>query len=78
MKNKNIEKELGPIVAEITQLAKSVTKDFKDNPTDISGSTIQIHEDSPYMDASIPNEGWKRVLNTLPIEYIKKNSKKQK
>ena len=36
-------KELDSIISEITELAKSITKDFSENPTDISGSTIQIH-----------------------------------
>ena len=30
--------------------AKAVAKDYKDNPTDMSGSYVHIHEDSPILD----------------------------
>ena len=29
--------------------AKKVVKDYKDNPSDMSGSVTQIHENSPYL-----------------------------
>ena len=67
-KIEEVKKELDPIIAEITELAKSVAEDFKKNPTDISGSTIHVREDSPYVDERFPDKGWRRV--------IKKNSKK--
>ena len=60
-----IQKELDPIIAEITELAKSIAEDFKENPTDISGSTIQVHEDSPYVDENIPDRGWDRVIKNI-------------
>ena len=63
-KIEEVKKELDPIMAEIAELAKSIAKDFKENPTDISGSTIQIHEDSPYVDEHIPDKGWNRVIKT--------------
>ena len=71
-----VKKELDPIIAEITELAKSIMEDFKENPTDISGSTIQIHEESPYMDERIVGTGWKRVLKNIPFVTPKKNEKK--
>ena len=64
-KMEDIKKELDPIIAEITELAKSVAEDFKENPTDISGSTIQIHEDSPYVDENYPDKGWNRVIKNI-------------
>ena len=60
-----VKKELEPIMDEIKRLAKSVAEDFKENPTDISGSTIQIHEDSPYVDENIPNKGWNKVIKNI-------------
>ena len=72
---KDAKKVLDPIIAEITELAKSIAEDFKKNPTNISGSTIQIHEDSPYLNENIPDKGWKRVLTKLPIENIQKKIK---
>jgi hypothetical protein len=54
--------ELASIVDEMTKLARKVKKDFKDNPTEDSGSIIQVHEESPYLDENLPDKGWNRVL----------------
>jgi len=54
--------ELASIVDEMTELAKKVKKEFKDNPTEDSGSIIQVHEESPYLDENLPDKGWNRVL----------------
>jgi len=59
-----MQKELGMFLEELDELAKDVAKDFKENPTDISGSTIQIHEDSPYLDENLPDKGWHRLIKT--------------
>ncbi len=72
---KDAKKVLDPIIVEITELAKSIAEDFKKNPTNISGSTIQIHEDSPYLNENIPDKGWDRVLTKLPIENTQKKIK---
>ncbi len=60
-----VKKELDKIMSEMTELAKSVAEDFKENPTDISGSTIQIHEDSPFVDEKYPDKGWNRVIKNI-------------
>ena len=39
--------ELQKIIQEITDQAKNVVEDYVKNPSDASGSTIQIHYDSP-------------------------------
>ena len=62
MKMKEVKKELDKIMSEMTELAKTVVQDFNENPTDISGSTIQVHEDSPYVDEKYPDKGWNRVI----------------
>ena len=62
---KEAKKELDQIMSEMTELAESVAKDFKENPTDISGSTIQIHEDSPFVDEKYPDKGWNRVIKNI-------------
>ena len=59
-----IQKELGIFLEELNELAKDVVEDFKENPTDISGSTIQIHEDSPYLNENLPDKGWNRLIKT--------------
>jgi hypothetical protein len=75
-KMKEIKKELDPIIAELTELASLVRKDYDDNPTEISGSVVQVHEDSPYMNENLPDKGWHRVLTRLSPTRIKKSEKK--
>ena len=64
-KMEKVKKELDKIMSEMTELAKLVAEDFKENPTDISGSTIQIHEDSPFVDEKYPDKGWNRVIKNI-------------
>ena len=45
------EKELERLKKEIMDEAKKVVKDYVDNPSDISGSVISIHENSPFLDS---------------------------
>ena len=40
---------LQSIIAEIEQLAKDVVKDYKDEPSEMSGSITQVHESSPFL-----------------------------
>ena len=41
-------KELQKIIEEINEEAKNVVEDYVKNPSELSGSTIQIHETSPF------------------------------
>ena len=43
------EKELERLKKEILKEAKKVVDDYIKNPSDISGSIIHIHQDSPFM-----------------------------
>ena len=49
-------KELERLKKEILEEAKKVVKDYVDNPSDISGSTINIHQNSPYLDTDEDDE----------------------
>ena len=46
---KKEQQELEKLLKEITDEAKFVVEDYKNNPSEMSGSIIQIHEDSPYL-----------------------------
>jgi hypothetical protein len=50
------EKELERLKKEILKEAKKVVKNYVDNPSDISGSTISIHENSPFLDTDDNDE----------------------
>ncbi len=41
--------ELQKLINKITNEAKNVVKDYTKNPSDISGSIIEVHEHSPYL-----------------------------
>ena len=42
--------ELERLIKEITEEAKSVVKDYADNPSQISGSVTEVHINSPELD----------------------------
>jgi hypothetical protein len=44
-----IKKELEKLLKEITKEAKSVVEDYAKNPSELSGSTLQIHPESPFL-----------------------------
>ena len=47
--SKTQQEELKKLISEITDDAKKVVNDYKDNPSEMSGSITQIHEHSPYL-----------------------------
>ena len=48
--------ELEKLKKEIIDEAKKVVDNYVDNPSDISGSTISIHQNSPFLDSDENNE----------------------
>ena len=64
---KEQKKEIQKIIDEINEAAKSVVEDYAKTPSEISGSIIQIHEDSPLLQE-----------DSLDIEVIKDKKTGQK
>ena len=54
-------KELGELAESVANEAKKVVKDYANDPSQISGSTIRIHEDSPFLDDNLKFNQWKHV-----------------
>ena len=49
-KQKKEQKEkLQKLIDDILELADEVVKDYENKPSELSGSVIQVHEDSPYL-----------------------------
>ena len=44
------QKQIEQLKKEIMDEAKKVVKDYVNNPSEISGSLIRIHQDSPFLD----------------------------
>jgi len=67
---KKEKEELEKLQQEIIDEAKKVVEDYVDNPSEISGSTIGIHQNSPYLDSDGNDEPqfsgsrWKHVIKS--------------
>jgi len=63
-------KQLERLKKEILDEAKKVVEDYVDNPSEISGSTIGIHQNSPYLDSDKDGEPlfsgsrWTKVIRS--------------
>ena len=49
---KVMEEELEQLKKEIMDEAKKVVNNYVDSPSDISGSVVNIHENSPFLDSN--------------------------
>ena len=62
--------ELEKLQKEIVDEAKKVVENYVDNPSDVSGSTINIHQNSPFLDTDENNEPmfsgsrWKHIIKS--------------
>ena len=66
---KEQQKELEKLQKEIVDEAKKVIEDYADNPSETSGSTINIHHNSPYLDTN--NDGEPLYSGSRWIHIIK-------
>ena len=64
------EKELEKLKKEILDEAKKVVENYVDKPSEISGSVVNIHQNSPYLDSNEEGEPmfsgsrWTRVIRS--------------
>ena len=64
------EKELEKLKKEILDEAKKVVDNYVENPSEISGSTINIHQNSPFLDTDEKDEPlfsgsrWTKVIKS--------------
>ena len=61
--------ELKKLANDITDTAKSVVDDYEKNPSQDSGSLIEIHEDSTYMEEKFPGKLWEN-MKKIEKQYI--------
>ena len=61
MKKKQQE-ELQKALDEIMEEAKNVVDDYTKNPSDMSGSVVQINESSQFMYKAYKGDSWKKVI----------------
>ena len=75
---KKQKEELQKLADEIMNLSTEVIKDYELTPSEISGSTVQINENSPFLDEEFEGEGWKRVIRGSVEEAISMIKNKDK
>ena len=67
---KQQKEELEKLQKEIVDEAKKVVENYVDNPSDISGSVVSIHENSPFLDENEEGEPafsgsrWTKVIKS--------------
>ena len=64
-------KELERLKKEILDEAKKVVEDYVDNPSEISGSVVNIHQNSPFLDED--EEGEPVFSGSRWTKVIKRN-----
>jgi hypothetical protein len=63
--------ELQKLADEVLKEAKLVKEDYENNPSDISGSMVNIHENSPFLDADdnaepvFSGSRWTKVIKNV-------------
>ena len=63
--------ELQKLADEVLKEAELVVKNYEDNPSDISGSMVNIHENSPFLDADdnaepiFSGSRWTKVIKNV-------------
>ena len=63
-------KQLEQLKKEILDEAKKVVENYVDNPSDISGSLVNIHQNSPFLDSnkdgepSFSGSRWTKVIRS--------------
>ena len=64
--------ELQSLIDEITEDAKDLVLDYEKNSTEISGSEIHVHENSPYLATKLESDEplysgsrWTKVLKNI-------------
>ena len=63
-------KQLEKLKKEILDEAKKVVENYVDNPSDISGSLVNIHQNSPFLDSnkdgepSFSGSRWTKVIRS--------------
>jgi|TARA_B100000287_G_C20121561_1_gene578582 TRAP-type C4-dicarboxylate transport system substrate-binding protein len=75
---KKEQQELEKLIREVTEEAKSVVEDYKENPSEMSGSSVHIHENSPFMEEMYKGDSWKHVIHGDVTDGIKAAIKAKK
>ena len=59
---KKQKEELQKLTDELMNLSTEVVEDYELNHSEISGSVVEINENSPFLDEEFKGDGWKKVI----------------
>ena len=63
---KKQKEELQRLTDEIMNLSTEVVEDYEEIPSELSGSVVQINENSPFLDEIFKGDAWKKVIKNIP------------
>ena len=63
---KKQKEELQRLTDEIMNLSIEVVKDYEEMSSELSGSIVQINENSPFLDTVFDGNKWKKVIKNIP------------
>ena len=69
---KKQKEELQKLTKQVLDEARLVVKSYENEPSEISGSVVQIHETSPFLQKWLNGDKWKKVLSYIPFKSNKK------
>ena len=72
--SKEQEEELQKLTDEMMDSATGVFEDYQSNPSELSGSIIQIHESSPFLQKWLKGDKWIKVLSYIPFKSNKNDT----
>ena len=75
---KKQKEQLQKLTDELMNLSTEVVEDYELNPSEISGSVVEINENSPFLDEEFKDGGWKRVIRGSVEEAISMIKNKDK
>ena len=67
---KKQKEELQKLTEELMNLSTEVVEDYELNPSEISGSVVEINENSPFLDEEFKGDGWKKVIRGSVEEAV--------
>ena len=67
---KKQKEELQKLTNELMNLSTEVVEDYELNPSEISGSVVEINENSPFLDEEFKGDGWKKVIRGSVEEAV--------
>ena len=75
---KKQKEELQKLTEELMNLSTEVVEDYELNPSEISGSIIEINQNSPFLDKEFEGNKWKKVIRGSVKEAISMIKNKDK